>query len=240
MQLKSGDNSFTIRVPATSANIGPGFDTLGVAINRYLYLKVKIRVRSAEESGVNWTLTYVPEIKGILKDNLIIKVASFVYQKECQANLFEMNYLFELTVQSEIPIRRGLGSSSSAIVAGILFANEIGHLNFSKKSIMEYALTFEGHPDNLAPCIYGDVVVSVLNDQPLIFKLHWPEKLCLVAVIPENLEVETEVARSCLPELYSKEDVVGGENGKLHLKLDFQSSKSCRFGCLFWSAKRGS
>lgn len=198
-----------IRVPATSANIGPGFDTLGVAINRYLYLKVNVTARSFD-SKVNWTLTYEPEIKGIqtVEDNLIIKVASFVYQKECQANLFEMNCHFDLTVQSQIPIRRGLGSSSSAIVAGILLANEIGSFNLNKQSIIEYALKFEGHPDNLAPCIYGDVVASVQSGSPLFFKLHWPEKLCLVTVIPDQLEVKTEAARKCLPDFYPKEDVV--------------------------------
>ena len=138
---------FEFRVPATSANLGPGFDSIGVAVN--LYLTVKVLGESS-----TWIVEH--DMGKVYHDerNLIISTALKV------APTIRPH---RVAVSSDIPLARGLGSSSSAIVAGIEIADKIGNLKLTKQQKLEIATKLEGHPDNVAPAIFGNLVVSSYN-----------------------------------------------------------------------------
>ena len=133
-----------IIVPATSANIGPGFDSVGVALSKYLAVEV---LEHTNEWIVEHQLEHVPSDQ----NNLLIRTALTV-AKHIQPHRLKM--------ESDIPLARGLGSSSSVIVAGIELANQLGKLNLSQDEKLQLATKIEGHPDNVAPAIYGNLVIS--------------------------------------------------------------------------------
>src|SRR5690625_648312 len=131
---------FKIITPASSANIGPGFDSLGVALSRYLTLHVS---KSEGWEFVHST-KHIPPIRNY-KDHYIYKVATRVaswHKKQLPP--------CKVIMESEIPLARGLGSSASAIVAGIELANQLCHLNLSEEDKFLYAVKIEGHSDNVA------------------------------------------------------------------------------------------
>ena len=134
-----------IIVPATSANIGPGFDSVGVAVSKYLTIEVL-------EERDEWLIEHdlnprIPKDKR----NLLIKVAL-----QLAPNLQP----YRLKMTSDIPLARGLGSSSSVIVAGIELANQLGKLDLTDDEKLDWANKIEGHPDNVAPAIFGNLVIS--------------------------------------------------------------------------------
>ena len=138
-----------IRVPATSANLGPGFDSCGIALSQYLTIEIGPETR-------NWQINHQLGSK-IPSDerNLLIKTAL-----DLAPNLKP----HQLTMISDIPIARGLGSSSSVVVAGIELANRLGNLGMTPQQKVAYATKVEGHPDNVAPAICGDFVVASYNN----------------------------------------------------------------------------
>lgn len=173
-----------IRVPATSANLGPGFDSCGIALSQYLYIEV---LKDSDE----WFISHSME-EEIPTDesNLLIKTALRVAPKLTPKHL---------KMTSDIPLARGLGSSSSVIVAGIELANRLGNLNLSLRDRVQIATEIEGHPDNVAPAICGDFVVACYVDGDVRYvKHHFPE--CeVIAYIPKE-ELLTSDSRSVLPE----------------------------------------
>ena len=174
----------TILVPATSANLGPGFDSLGLAVS--LYLKVKIGTPSE-----GWQVTH-PFGTEVPSDerNLVVQAAL-----KADPNLTPHH----LEVVSDIPLTRGLGSSSSAIVAGLLVAKVIGNHDWSQAELLNVATEIEGHPDNVAPAIYGDLTVSTMVNQVVMTtKLFFPAA-DLVIFVP-NYELLTSASRAVLPE----------------------------------------
>ncbi|HFV3707736.1 TPA: homoserine kinase [Streptococcus pneumoniae] len=134
-----------IIVPATSANIGPGFDSVGVAVTKYLQIEV------CEERD-EWLIEHQIG-KWIPHDerNLLLKIALQIVP-DLQPRRLKMT--------SDVPLARGLGSSSSVIVAGIELANQLGQLNLSDHEKLQLATKIEGHPDNVAPAIYGNLVIA--------------------------------------------------------------------------------
>lgn len=174
---------FTIKVPATSANMGPGFDSLGMAVNLYLKLTV---VKESDEWFIEHDFDYLPKNER----NLIIKIAN----KVC-SNLKPHH----LILKSDIPMTRGLGSSSSAIVAGIELANQLGQLNLSLDTKMYLATKFEGHPDNVAPALVGNMVVSVSTNQHVLWSKIKLKDMVAVAVVPKT-PLATKESRGVLPE----------------------------------------
>jgi len=185
-----------IRVPATSANLGPGFDSCGIALSLYLTIAVK-------EESESWEIEHSlgDEIPSD-ESNLIIKTALEVLPSLKP---------HKLKMTSEIPLTRGLGSSSSAIVAGIELANRLGELNLSTQEKVEIATKIEGHPDNVAPAICGDFVVASFlendeKDQVKYVKHYFPE--CeLLAFIPTS-ELLTSESRGVLPTTLSFKEAV--------------------------------
>ena len=134
-----------IIVPATSANIGPGFDSVGVAVSKYLTIEV------LGESD-RWLIEHDLERRIPSNErNLLIKVARRI------APAIQPHHL---KMTSDIPLARGLGSSSSVIVAGIELANQLANLQLSNAEKLNFATKIEGHPDNVAPAIYGNLTIS--------------------------------------------------------------------------------
>lgn len=175
-----------IKVPATTANLGLGFDSLGLAVN--LYLTVTIEGASDE-----WYIQHpfgnaVPTDK----ENLIIQTALAIAPQLTP---------HRLKCDSQIPMTRGLGSSSSAIVAGIELANQLANLNLSAADKVKWATKFEGHPDNVAPAILGGLVVATYHaasEQVTTLQKKIQEPLQFIALIPE-VELSTKASRQVLP-----------------------------------------
>ena len=172
-----------IIVPATSANVGPGFDSVGVAVTKYLEIQVC-------EEREEWMIEHQLG-KWIPRDerNLLLKIALQIVP-DLQPRRLKM--------VSDIPLARGLGSSSSVIVAGIELANQLGHLKLSDHDKLQLATKIEGHPDNVAPAIYGNLVIaSSVEDQVSAVVAPFPE-CAFLAYIP-NYELRTRDSRGVLP-----------------------------------------
>jgi homoserine kinase len=189
---------FKIRIPATTANLGPGFDIIGAALNHYNYISVfpsdidKINLSGTENKNIIST-----------KDNLIYKSMLHVF-KRLDIEIPNM----ELNIEVNIPLSRGLGSSSSAIVGGIFAANVICNNRLSLNELVTIANEIEGHPDNIAPCLLGGIIISLAeNNQVYTQKIETALPLKFIVVIPE-FELSTEKARKILPEKVPFKDAV--------------------------------
>lgn len=185
---------FTISVPASSANIGPGFDSVGLAVKRYLTLEVSVD----QEWKINHNHSYLPP-NGHYKDHFIYQVAKNVaqtYHKKlspCKVN-----------VTSEIPLARGLGSSASAVIAGIELANQLCQLSLTTDEKLNIATDIEGHPDNVAPALLGGFVITATLDDELIYTKIEELNVDIILYIP-NIELTTNDARSVLPAKLTRE-----------------------------------
>lgn len=186
-----------IRVPATSANLGPGFDCLGLALDLWNEI-------SFEEAN---SLRYHAHGEGAEKlnkgnRNLLTKSYARVFEI-CGQRLNGVNIL----AQNAIPMSSGLGSSAAAIVAGLFGANEILGKPLSGNDLLKIATEMEGHPDNVAPALQGGLVVSVMKKAEIITRRYEVPELTLVIVKP-NVEWLTKTARAVLPKSISRADAV--------------------------------
>lgn len=185
-----------IIVPATSANVGPGFDSVGIAVSKYLTIDVL-------EAQENWWIEHdLGEEIPSDEENLLLQTALQV-----TADLPP----HRLKMTSEVPLARGLGSSSSVIVAGIELANQLGKLALSDEDKLEIATKIEGHPDNVAPAIFGNLVVaSYVDQQTNHLVLPFPE-CALVAFVP-NYELKTSDSRNVLPSEWTYKEAVAASS----------------------------
>ena len=181
-----------ITVPATSANVGPGFDSVGIAVSKYLTIDVL-------EAQENWWIEHdLGEEIPSNQENLLLQTALQV-ASDLPPHRLKMT--------SEVPLARGLGSSSSVIVAGIELANQLGKLSLSDEDKLEIATKIEGHPDNVAPAIFGNLVVaSYVDQQTNHLVLPFPE-CALVAFVP-NYELKTSDSRNVLPSEWTYKEAV--------------------------------
>ncbi|MBI5975232.1 homoserine kinase [Staphylococcus canis] len=190
-----------LKVPASTANLGTGFDSIGMAFNKFLYLDVSL------SSGGEWQFQH----DGVHLQNLPTDKTHYIYQiAQKVAEKYQVT-LPSLSVKmySEIPMARGLGSSASALVAALYIANYFGDIELSKYELLQLASEFEGHPDNVAPTIYGGLVVGFYDNesqQTDVVHLDVPD-VDFIVTIPEY-ELETEKARSVLPEKLNHKDAV--------------------------------
>ncbi|WP_244835255.1 homoserine kinase [Clostridium sp. BJN0001] len=176
-----------VKVPATSANMGPGFDSIGIALNLYnefLFEKTENRL---EFFGI-------PE-EFCNENNIIYKAVKYCFDRAnepiCNLRITEKNQF--------VPISRGLGSSSTCIIAGLIGANRMLNNRFSIDDLLEMAVNIEGHPDNVAPALLGGMVVSASSNNKTFYdKVNVKEGLKFVSIIP-NFRLETEKARKVLP-----------------------------------------
>lgn len=189
--------SFEVRVPASTANLGAGFDCLGLALE--LFLKVRATVLSkpgartlARTSGVRGS----SQLPSAPEQNLILRAMRHTADREG----FELPPL-RLAVQNQIPVTAGLGSSASATAAGVALAFAIGGRAQRRESVLQFAAAVEGHTDNVAASIFGGLVVTLPLWDGTIVAVHkrWPKMIRVIAVTPE-LTLETKKSRAVLPE----------------------------------------
>lgn len=187
---------FTISVPASTANIGPGYDSAGIALNRYL----TIQAVTQEKWEIKQNSRFLPAFTHY-EEHLIYQIARQIAEKHHQPLT-----PCKLTVTSEIPLARGMGSSASAILAGIELANQLCRLDLSADEKLAYATEIEGHPDNVAPVIFGGMVISSMTAEEQIhyFQLSVLD-LDAVIYIPD-IELKTEAARGVLPNHFSRRE----------------------------------
>ncbi|WP_117281321.1 homoserine kinase [Streptococcus intermedius] len=185
-----------IIVPATSANIGPGFDSVGVAVSKYLIIEV---LGKSDQWIIEHDLgRHIPSNER----NLLIKVARRI------APAIRPHHL---KMTTDIPLARGLGSSSSVIVAGIELANQLANLQLSNTEKLNLATKIEGHPDNVAPAIYGNLTISsYVNGEVSTVVTKFPE-VGLIAYIP-NYELRTKDSRGVLPKELSYQEAVAASS----------------------------
>lgn len=195
-------NRAHVRVPGTSANCGPGFDCLGLATTIYNYLDLtllknsKIIVESSGEGSEN-----IP--RG--RRNLTWQAVKRFLQEIGHENDFKGAII---RTKNNVPISRGLGSSSTAIVAGLTAANEIFGSPLNKNQLLKLATELEGHPDNVAPAIFGGFTVSVMNNGEVQTFSFLPRiKLKLIVAVPD-FELSTRLARKVLPKNVSIKDAI--------------------------------
>ncbi|MGH9586580.1 MAG: homoserine kinase [Acidobacteriaceae bacterium] len=187
-----------LRLPATSANLGPGFDTLALALD--LYLDVKARESEAfsiKASGRN------PEICGALQRNLLLDV----YRGTLKTNHCEAVPL-ALEIANGIPLGMGCGSSAAVRLAGVALASHFGGLGWTRDKILAEATRLEGHPDNTAACWLGGFVAGCWDGANLhAVSIAPPTEWRALIVLPEK-PLPTVASRAVLPENYSSADVI--------------------------------
>lgn len=200
-----------IIVPASTSNLGASFDTCGLALALYLRLAVEPRDRGFE---------IVPSGEGAEKvpldeSNLIIRAARYAAAQRSRGKQDLPGV--RLRVDSQIPLSRGLGSSSSAIIAGLSVYEALTGDRLSEEDFFDYALHFEGHGDNLAPSTLGGMVVAVVKEfidysgterrLLIAVKRPWPDAVKLIICIPE-IELETAKMRAVLPQMVTRHDAI--------------------------------
>jgi homoserine kinase len=187
-----------LRLPATSANLGPGFDAVGLAMALYL----TIDAATAENFHIDATGRNA-DLCANLENNLILTTYMDVL-----AVLGILAPPLQVRLHNEIPLGMGCGSSASALLAGILLANHFGNLHWTSQQILEEACRREGHPDNVAACYLGGMTVSVITKDGLVTAtcgqdLNWS----LLLALP-SASLSTKKARALLPDRYTREDAV--------------------------------
>lgn len=189
-------NKITVRVPATTANIGPGFDSMGCALA--LYDRLTCEVLPAGELRIcGCPAAYQNE------DNLAVQGYRAVLKR-----LGLPDEGLSLTIEAEIPVCRGLGSSAAMIAGGAAAANLLHGASLSSAELLAVTNEIEGHPDNLAPAIYGGLTASLVEDGiPRTVRLPLSPTLRWVAAIP-NFELSTHLARAVLPKEVAFTDAV--------------------------------
>jgi homoserine kinase len=200
----------SVKVPASTANIGPGFDCLGMALPIYNTITIEetvlpgtgieINIMSEEESVDEMIFDKIPRDE----NNLIYKAVEMLYNSIGQ----EPSEL-RINIQTGIPIARGLGSSSSIVVGGLLAANKLLGNPADETALLAIATEVEGHPDNVAPAILGGVVLATQEEDGSLSycKLDWPDEWDITVCIPD-FELSTEIARSILPKEVSMLDAI--------------------------------
>jgi len=189
----------TLRVPASSANLGPGFDALGLA----LASELECRFRPSSEVTIRVTGRDAHLISNG-EDNLIWQTAL----KTAAQTGHSMPPL-EIEINNHIPLGKGLGSSAAALTAGVVIASETLNLGWSKPKVLDEAARLEGHPDNVGACVLGGIVASAFDScgvaRAVRLELH--PHYGVAVVIPDFL-LPTVESRRVLPESYSREDTI--------------------------------
>jgi homoserine kinase len=188
----------TVTVPATSANLGPGFDTLGLAVdfvNKVVIKPSKFQSISLKGEGSN-----NPKLKD---NNLFINIFNDFF-----INLIPEHTPFRFEFYNKIPISRGLGSSSAVIISAIASAYAMADIDLPKERLLNLALNYEDHPDNITPAVFGGFTVATVNDNSVQYlQKKIPNSLKAVVVIP-NQPISTSLSRTVLPEEYNKKDAI--------------------------------
>ena len=200
----------SVKVPATTANIGPGFDCMGMALPIYNTITIEetvlpgtgieINAINNDSTADNLMFEHIP----MDETSIIYKAVELLYN-----SIGQTPSELKITVQSQIPIARGLGSSASVIVGGLLAANELLGHPADEVALLSIATEVEGHPDNVTPAIVGGLCITSQEDDGTILyrQLNWPEEWNITVCIPDY-ELSTDISRSVLPKEVPMGDAV--------------------------------
>lgn len=200
----------SVKVPATTANLGPGFDCFGMALPIYNTITleetvlpgtgVEINVISEDETVDDFSVEHLE----LNENSLVYKAVELLYN-----SIGQTPSELKITIHSNIPIARGLGSSASVIVGGLLAANELLGRPADEPALLSIATEVEGHPDNITAAIAGGFVISSQEEDCSVIykKIDWPEDWIITVCIPEY-ELPTDISRSVIPETISIKDAI--------------------------------
>ncbi len=188
-----------LRVPASSANLGPGFDALGLALGVYLECRFRpadtlsIRARGRDAAHISCGV-----------DNLI-----WVTAEQIGRDVGMTMPPIELEIDNAIPLGKGLGSSAAALTAGVIIADTVLNLRWPPKRILDEAARLEGHPDNVAACVHGSIVASATDALGVTHavRLDLHPRYAIAVVVPD-FTLPTSESRRVLPSSYSREDAI--------------------------------
>ena len=191
----------SVKVPATTANFGSGFDCLGMALPIYNVITIEetvlpgtgieINIISETDDDDEFAIEHIPKDE----NNIIYKAVEMLYN-----SIGQSPSELKINIKSQIPIAKGLGSSASIIVGGLYAANELLNRPADEAALLSIAAEVEGHPDNVTPAIVGGLVLTSLEEDGSIVyrKLPWPEEWQLTVCVPDY-ELATDISRSVLP-----------------------------------------
>ena len=190
-----------VRIPATSANLGPGFDTLGIALNYYDEYQVEITDSGLEIEVIGEGAADIPKDES----NLVFKSLSLVFEK-----MNETLPGIKLTTTNNIPHGRGMGSSGAAVAGGIMLAAGLlgKQHTLSEQQLLDFATVLEGHPDNVAPALFGGMTIAWTDPGgPHHKQLSVHRGVSPIVMVPPN-QMSTKLARSLQPDSVPHEDAV--------------------------------
>ena len=191
----------SVKVPATTANIGPGFDCLGMALPIYNTITIEETVLPGTGVDINviadgasvdeLALEHIP----LDENSLVYKAVEVLYN-----SIGQTPSELKITIKSGIPVARGLGSSASVIIGALMAANELLGKPADEPALLSIACEIEGHPDNITPALVGGLVISSQEEDGAVVyrKLNWPEEWAVTVCVPD-FELSTDIARSVLP-----------------------------------------
>jgi homoserine kinase len=192
-----------VRVPASTSNLGPGFDTIGLALKIYNTITVEPSSRGVHITASGEGNNELSKIE----DSMVLKAMRATFRSlgvpDCECEKIHIN------IENEVPISRGLGGSATAIIGGVLLAAEMCNRKLSYGEILEIALPIDdSHPDNVTPSLVGGLTVSMIENEKVHFlKVPVPSKLNCIVSIPKT-GLSTQLARQILPDKVPLKDAV--------------------------------
>jgi homoserine kinase len=188
-----------IRVPASTSNLGPAFDAVGLALQ--LYLSVEVQALDKGPSHM--------EVSGEDAHLIPAESANLIWHtmKELAGEAGSRLPFFVLKIENQIPVSKGLGGSAAALLVAAAATSFLCGFGWGAEKLLEIVAKREGHPDNAAPSLWGGLVASIQDQKILCSKLKFPSKWTVVSVTP-NLEVPTKIARSVLPGRIARQDAI--------------------------------
>lgn len=189
---------FSIRLPGSTANLGPGYDVLGLALGIHNHVTVRVGTNGGHRLTCTGAGTDELPTDGT---NLFFTSAEY-----CAKKIGKALPPLEASMDVGVPLARGLGSSSTAIVGGVVTADQVLEAGMSRADLLDVATEIEGHPDNVSPCLYGGFTVSaVAGGRVTCVRSEPTEELKAVVVVPD-FQLKTKAARNALPSEVSHED----------------------------------
>lgn len=208
----------TIKIPCSTSNLGPGFDTLGLALNRYLFLDANLS--EANDLSLDSSVAALPQndngkvkitVEGNGKEHIADDESNLVIcaMKAAAARLGKELPAFHLHLKNEIPAYGGLGGSGAAIAGGVFLANELLKGNLSRDEMLNIAVEIEGHPDNVSAALFGGLTVNCFDAERKVHcrSVKIDKNLSVITCSP-HFQVQTKQARKILPQQISLKDAV--------------------------------